>query len=96
MSRATNIGGIFTQGSYLELCERIHCWKDINGGTYIGAYPQLPHRHIAALLGYANVIDMWDKWKDDDSRTLDALCGPHGYAIYRMLLINRHLLPEEE
>lgn len=87
---------LFSQNGYVELCERIHLWKDINGGVYLVPYPQLPHRHIAALLGYANVIDMLEEWKDDDSKTLDALCGPHGYAIYRMLLINRQLVPEEE
>lgn len=95
MSYATNIG-IFNSNSYLGLCERLHCWKYINGGVYLVPYPQLPHSHIAALLGYATVIDMLEEWKDDDSRTLDALCGPHGYTIYRMLLINRQLLPEEK
>jgi hypothetical protein len=41
---------------------------------------------ICDLLGYDSMEDMFDKFNENDCRKLELICGPHGYAIYKMLL----------
>jgi len=61
--------------------------KDMVDSILVNPYPYFSHRHIADILGYKDIKDMTENWDETSTHTLKLLCGPHGFTIYRMLVI---------
>ena len=55
----------------------------------VGGTVGLTADHLGELLGYKSYEDLAFNQTEDDNRVLEALAGPHGYTIYKMLLIKR-------
>ncbi len=74
---------------YSDLNHRLWYWK-ANGmvnSVLVNPFPYFSHRHIADILGYKDVKDMAENWNEKSTDTLKLLCGPHGFTIYKMLVI---------
>lgn len=77
-----------------------HLWKWKADGRIksllVNPFPHFSSGHVSHLLGYKDAADMADNWKDTDLETLKRLCGPHGFTLYKVLLVQRGMMPEEE
>jgi len=68
---------------------RLWHWKSkgMINSILVNPFPHMSHRHIADILGYADIQQMTAHWRDESTQTLKLLCGPNGYTIYKMLVI---------
>lgn len=74
---------------YYDFNDKLWAWK-ANGmvdSLLVNPWPYMSHRHMADILGYDGVRAMAEGWKDSSTDTLKLLCGPHGYTVYKMLVI---------
>jgi hypothetical protein len=46
---------------------------------------------LSELLGYQTFVDMLDFKEEKDIPIMESLIGPHGYSIFKMLIIKRNL-----
>lgn len=53
----------------------------------VNPFPHPSHRHIADILGYEDIQQMTESWTPESTRTLKLLCGPHGFTLYKILVI---------
>jgi hypothetical protein len=61
--------------------------KGLVDSVLVNPFPHMSHRHIADILGYDDIQQMTEEWKDESTETLKRLCGPHGYTLYKVLVI---------
>lgn len=68
---------------------RLWHWKSqgLIDSVLVNPFPHMAHRHIADILGYRDVKQMAEEWREDSTETLRRLIEPHGYTIYRILVI---------
>lgn len=52
----------------------------------INPHPHYSLRHLAFILGFDNSDDMNNHANEDTLRTISQMCGPNGYAVYKILL----------
>jgi hypothetical protein len=94
MSETATLGSV----AYRAFHERLWKWK-ANGqikSILVRPWPHYSNRHVAQLLGYKDGADLAEHWKTTDTDTMWRLCGPHGFALYKVLLAQRGMMPEEE
>jgi len=74
---------------YGDFNNRLMEWKakGMIDSILVNPYPYFSHRHIADILGYDNIRHMTENWNETSTHTLKLLCGPHGFTIYKMLVI---------
>lgn len=61
--------------------------KGMVDSILVNPFPHMSHRHIADILGYKDTTQMTEEWKDESTETLKRLCGPHGFTLYKVLVI---------
>lgn len=68
---------------------RLWYWKSkgMIDSILVNPFPHMSHRHLADILGYSDIKDMTENWNENSTNTLKLLCGPHGFTIYKMLVI---------
>jgi len=78
-------------GSLLYTAVNRQLWKWKAAGlidsVLVNPFPHPSHRHLSDILGYEDIQHMTEEWKDESTQTLKMLCGPHGFTIYKMLVI---------
>lgn len=74
---------------YSHFNGRLWEWKSQGklDSILVNPFPHFSHRHIADILGYDDVVHMTEHWTDESTYTLQLLCGPNGFTIYKMLVI---------
>src|SRR5258708_37553057 len=74
---------------YTALNAQLWEWKakGLIDSILVNPFPHPSHAHIANILGFENIRDMIEHWSDESTHTLKLLCGPHGFTIYKMLVI---------
>jgi len=74
---------------YTHLNGRLWEWKSkgLIDSVLVNPFPHPSHRHIANILGYKDIKQMTEEWTDESTHILKLLCGPHGFTIYKMLVI---------
>lgn len=72
----------------LRAGEQIRHWSNNECIPYIkgGSLPN----HLAKLLGYKSYNHLQHNHNERDSELLEALVGPHGFAIYKALEARNH------
>lgn len=50
---------------------------------------RLNQDEVAQLFGKSDYVHLMSAFTDEDRQLCEVLCGPHGYSIYRALLIKR-------
>src|SRR5258705_6116936 len=74
---------------YTAFIAQLWEWKSkgLIDSVLVNPFPHPSHRHIANILGYKDIQHMIAHWSDESSHTLELLCGPHGFTIYKILVI---------
>lgn len=67
--------------------------RDKNAALRISVYANLDDHYnpndLAHLLGYKNLFEMRDNFNSKDISICQALAGPHGQTIYKILQIQK-------
>jgi len=74
---------------YSAFNDKLWYWKSkgMVDSILVYPFPHMSHRHIADILGYDDITQMTENWNENSTHTLKLLCGPHGFTIYKMLVI---------
>lgn len=73
--------------NYHNFNDLLNEWKVAGKVT---AFDDHSLRHIVYLLGYKTIMEMREKYSEEDKATLARLLNKdHGYALYKALLLRR-------
>lgn len=74
-----------TSDLYVQITE--WCPELKSEGTVAFSIPTKADDLLLQVLGYSDPLDFILNYRPETDKTMEALCGPHGYALFKALLI---------